>query len=413
MPSFKPFCAVRPTRDKVGLIASRSYNSYTEAERNARLDTNPYSFLHIVNPGYKYDKEIYGYQRFGLVRNRFEEFLEDAYFIKDEKPAFYFHKIVDRENKVFRGIIGLASTLDYEKKKIKEHENTIADRVKTFTEYLNVVGFHAEPVLLTYPDRPKINQIFDEISSERAEYEFTTTYRDTHYLWVVNDPKRLEALQAEFAEVKALYIADGHHRSASSSKLAKDFKKAHPNSPKNEALQHFMVYTIPESELVIAEFNRVVKDLDHMGKEEFLIRLDAHFRIENRGNDYYRPTKRNHFSMYLDGDFYSLYLRRTSQKTSSVLDQLDVQILYDKILKPILGIENPRNNDRIGYIHGKKGMAEVKGLVDSKAYAVGFGMLPPTIEQIKQIADEGLKMPPKATYIEPKLRSGITIYDFK
>ncbi len=412
MPKVIPFRAVRPTRDKVSLIAARSYQSYTEEQRKARLDTNPFSFLHIVNPGYKYQKEIDGVERYQLVRNRYEEFKEEKYFIRDEKPAYYLHKIVNRENQVFHGIVGAASIEAYGKNKIKKHEDTIADREETFKDYLKTVGFNAEPVLLSYPDNEILEKIFKKISSKRAEYEFTTTYRDTHYLWVVNNEKDTAEIEKQFAEMDNLYIADGHHRSASSFLLAKDLADNNPEHNGKEPYNFFMSYCIPESHLKIHEFNRLVKDLNGLSKEEFLIKLDTYFRIENLGDFYYKPSKKGHFSMYLDGDFYSLYLRKNQYDYTDALSKLDVQILYKTVLKPILGIEDLRNDKRISYTHGKSDMASIKGFVDSKEYAVGFGMLPSTIEEVKQIADENLVMPPKATYIEPKLRSGITIYEF-
>lgn len=412
MPKIIPFRAVRPTRDKVSLIASRSYQSYTESQRKARLDTNPYSFLHIVNPGYKYHKEISGRERYQLVKNRYEEFKEEKNFLREEKPCYYFHKIINREDQVFRGIIGAASIEDYEENNIKKHEDTIAKREQTFKEYLKTVGFNAEPVLLTYKDNDILTNLFEKISKTRAEYEFTTTYRDTHYLWKIDDDQLIAEIKKQFVQMQTMYIADGHHRSASSQLLAKDLREANPKHTGEEAYNYFMTYNIPESDLQIYEFNRLVKDLNGLSKEEFLIELDAYFRIENRGNTYYQPSKKQHFSMYLDGDFYSLYLRKNNYEITDALSKLDVQILYKTVLKPILNIQDLRHNERISYSHGKHEMAHIKGLVDSGKYAVGFGMLPTTIKEVKEIADEDLRMPPKATYIEPKLRSGITIYEF-
>ena len=407
-----PFKAIRPTRDKVNLLAARSYDSYSAAQIESRLRDNPFSFLHIVNPGYKYQKEISGVERYGLVRNRYEEFKEDGIFIEDEKPSFYFYKIVNRDGLAFRGIVGAASVQDYEDDIIKKHEDTLEFREVVLKEYLKTIGFNAEAVLLTYPDNSDLNRIFDSIMETRAEYEFTTTYRDTHYLWNVDNADLLKRIQEIFSEMPALYIADGHHRSASSYLLAKDLKAENPHHDGTEAYNFFMGFLIPESDLKIYEFNRLVKDLNGMEKEEFLIKLDAFFRIENRGSDYYKPTRKHNFSMYLDGEFYSLHLRKKKYNIENALDALDAQILYATILKPILGIEDLRNDQRIEYSHGKKELAYVQTVIDSGNFAVGFGLLPVTTEELKQIADQGLKMPPKSTYIEPKLRSGVTIYEF-
>lgn len=407
-----PFKAVRPTRDKVGLLATRSYQSYSPEERDARMKANPYSFLHIVNPGYKYHKEISGNERFKLVRNRYLEFKEEGILFKEDEAAYYIYKIVDREQQVFTGIIAATSLEDYENEVIKKHEDTLESKEVTFKDYLKTVGFNAEPVLMTYPDNVTIAALLKKVTSKRAEYEFTTTYRDTHYLWKVSNPKHLILLQKEFEKMDCLYIADGHHRSASSFLLKKEMEAENPKHQGNEGYNFFMSYLIPESNLKIFQFNRLIKDLNELSKEEFLIALDTEYRIENRGQTYYKPSKPHHFSMYLDGEFYSLYLRKSNYTFQNALDSLDAQILYKTILEPILGIKDLRNDNRIDYAHGKNDLAYVKTKVDNGDFAVGFGLLQATIEQMKEIADQGLIMPPKSTYIEPKLRSGITIYEF-
>lgn len=407
-----PFKAVRPTRDKVSLVASRSYQSYTKEQLESRLRDNPFSFLHIVNPGYKYDKEISGEARYNLVRNRYMEFIEDGIFVKDETACYYVYKIVDRDKQVFNGIVAATSAEDYENDVIKKHENTIEHREIIFKEYLITVGFNAEPVLLTYPDNDIIAEIINNAQKERAEFEFTTTYRDTHYLWKVDEMALVEKIRNEFEQMRTVYIADGHHRSASSYLLYKDMKANNPNHKGDEHYNFFMSYLLPESDLKIHEFNRIVKDLNGLSKEEFLIHLDTLFRIENRGKMPYKPSKKHHFSMYLDGEFYSLYLRKNGYEIETSLDALDAQILYKTILQPILGIKDSRNDNRMSYINGKKDIVNMKESVDSGLFAVGFGMLPVNMEEMKQIADDGLKMPPKSTFIEPKLRSGVTIYEF-
>ncbi|GAA0871661.1 DUF1015 domain-containing protein [Gangjinia marincola] len=376
------------------------------------MKANPFSFLHILNPGYKYHKRISGKKRFGLVKNRYEEFKEDGYFFQDQKPCYYVHKIVDRNGQVFCGIIAAASAKDYENDVIKKHEDTIAAREELFKDYLLTVGFNAEAVLLTYPDNANISIIIEKKMGERAEYEFTTTFKDTHLLWVIDQKQDLEAIQHEFEAMDAIYIADGHHRSSSSYLLTQERHKQNDSHTGDEAYNFFMSYIIPESHLKIHEFFRLITDLNGLSKEEFLIALDEHFRIENRETTEYVPSKKHHFNMYLDGEFYSLYLRKAQYTFENALDQLDAQILYKTVLAPILGIQDLRNSDRIDYVEGKKGAAYIKGLVDEKKYAVGFGMLPVTVEELKQVADQGLKMPPKSTYIEPKLRSAITIYEF-
>lgn len=407
-----PFRAVKPTRAIVGLVAARPYQSYTVDERESRMDYNPYSFLHIVNPGYKYDQEVTGEERYKLVKNRYLEFKEDGVFVQDEKPSYYVYKIVNRHGQKFNGIIAATSAEDYERDVIKKHEDTISKREVTFKTYIQTVGFNAEPVLLTYPDNSVISDIIKHTQKGHAEFEFTMTYRDTHYLWKIDDEAIISKIQYEFEQMKTIYIADGHHRSASSYLLYKDEKEKNLNHNGSESYNFFMSYLIPESDLIIHEFNRLVKDLNGLSKEEFLIKLDESYRIENRGLIPYNPSKPHHFSMYLDGEFYSLYLRKTNYNFKNALDKLDAQLLYKTILQPILGISDLRNDNRIEYVNGKHEMITIKSSVDSGKFMVGFGMCPSNVEQMKQIADEGLKMPPKSTYILPKLRSGITIYEY-
>ncbi|WP_339755537.1 DUF1015 domain-containing protein [uncultured Winogradskyella sp.] len=407
-----PFKAVKPTRAIVGLVAARPYQSYTVDERESRMDFNPFSFLHIVNPGYKYDQEVTGKKRYKLVKNRYSEFKEDGVFVTDEKPSLYVYKIVNRHGQEFNGIIAATSAEDYENDVIKKHEDTITKREQTFKTYIQTVGFNAEPVLLTYPDNNVISNIIKETQKEHAEFEFTMTYRDTHYLWKIDNKDSIAIIQNEFKQMETIYIADGHHRSASSYLLYKDEKEQNPNHNGSESYNFFMSYLIPESDLVIHEFNRLIKDLNGLTKEEFLIKLDAVYRIENRGIIPYNASKSHHFSMYLDGEFYSLYLRKTNYKFKTALDELDAQLLYKTILQPILGIDDLRNDNRIEYVNGTHEMITIKTSVDSGEFAVGFGMCPSNVEQMKQIANEGLKMPPKSTYILPKLRSGITIYEY-
>ena len=412
MPKIIPFKAVRPTRDKISLVAARSYEAYSKKGLKSRMKSNPYSFLHIVNPGYKYHKKLSGQERFKLVRNRYQEFKEDGIFMQEETPAFYAYKIVDRENNSFFGFVAGASADDYKNNRIKKHEDTIAHREELFKEYLDEVGFNAEAVLLTYPDNDTLAAILEEKSKERAEYEFTTTHKDTHYLWPIQDEKSIQVIQDSFKAMEHLYIADGHHRSASSSLLAQEHQEKDPNPQENSPYNFFMSYLIPESHLIIKEFNRLITDLNGLSKEEFLVQLDNFYRIENRGDIPYNPSKKHHFSMYIDGEFYSLYLRKNMYEFSNSLEALDTHILQKTILEPILGIKDIRTNKRIAYTQGKKDITYVKGLVDEGTYSVGFGMLPITIDELKKVADEGYTMPPKSTYIEPKLRGGVTIYEF-
>lgn len=411
MAIIKPFKAIRPTKDKAVLVASRSYEEYSKKELEATLSYNPFSFLHIINPGFKFDKKVKGQERFKLVYNRYLEFLEGNILMKDVKDSFYLYK-VKKGNTSCCGLFCGTSTMDYRNDIIKKHENTLQHREELFADYLKTVGFNAEPVLMTYPNNDDIGKIIAEETTKEPEYEFTTTDRVTHYLWVVSKEETVKSLQSAFGKIDSLYIADGHHRSASSHLLAQTSKENNPDHTGKEPYNYFMSYLIPESEIKIYEFNRMVKDLNGLSKEEFLIRLDEFFRIENKGDTLYKPTKKHHFNMYLEGEFYSLYLRKKVYRFTDALSQLDTQILFTTVLDPILGIKDLRNDKRIQYGYGKHNVIKMKDEIDKGSFAVGFSLVPITVEEIKAIADAGMVMPPKSTYIEPKLRSGITIYEF-
>ncbi|MGW9686526.1 DUF1015 domain-containing protein [Flagellimonas sp. 2504JD1-5] len=411
MALIKPFKAIRPAPDKAAFVASRSYEKYSKDELKSVLKYNPFSFLHIINPGFKFHKNISGKERFKLVHNRYLEFLEDTIFQKDDLESFYLYEIT-KGSLTTLGFFCACSVLDYQNDVIKKHEDTIQHREELFADYLNTVGFNAEPVLMTYSDDEGIGLILEQESAKRPDYDFTTPDKVRHKLWMVRDLKIIERLQRGFEKINALYIADGHHRSASSSLLAENMKTNNTSHTGDEAYNFFMAYLIPESDIKIYEFNRMVKDLNGYSKEEFLIQLDTYFRIEKKDDGLYKPTRKHHFSMYLDGDFYSLYLRKRVYQFTDALSELDTQILHKTILEPILGISDLRNDKRIAYGYGKHNVIKMKDSVDKGDFAVGFSLVPINMNEIKAIADAGLVMPPKSTYIEPKLRSGLTIYEF-
>ena len=412
MATVNPFRAVRPTRDKVSLVTTRSYELYRKKERNCILEYNPYSFLHVLRPGFKYHKRVTGKERFKMVHNRYEEFIENGILQQDDKPAYYLHQ-KEYMNTRFWGIIGLASLDDYEKDVIKKHERTIQDREELFGEYLEITGFNAEPVLITHKDNSYLNSVYVKYSQQRPEYEFTTNKERTHKLWLVQDPKEIEEISRAFKEIETLYIADGHHRTASSLYLRNKKQQDLSARSNEEDYSSFMAYFIPESQLRITPFYRFIRTLGDMDKDTFLIRLDAYFRIKNLGNQYYRPSRKHHFSMYLDGEYYKLYLRKSLFRSESVLDDLDPQVLYNSVLHPILKIDDPRGDKNLYYLPESGNEMQLKNLVDSGDFQVGFATYPVSVEQMKNVADLGLIMPPKSTYVEPKLRSALTIYNLK
>lgn len=406
MPIIKPFKGVRAAPHMASHVISRTYQDYSDAELEALLRYNPFSFLHILNPGYKFSHSLKGEERFNLVRNRYLEFKEESYLVQDEQPVFYIYERSDAVHS-YTGIIAGTATADYQNGLIKKHEDTLEPREQLFKEYLKTVGFNAEPVLLTYPDDEVVTVIIESQKKMTPVYNFVTTDRSRHKLWVIKNGKNILALQKQFAAMSHVYIADGHHRSASSSLLASEMGSSH------DSYNYFMSYIIAQSQLRIYEFNRLVKDLNGLSKEAFLMQLDMKFRIQNRGLEMYKPSKKHHFSMYLDGEFYSLYLRKDIFNIKTALDDLDTQMLYDLVLQPILGIEDLRNDARIAYSYGQTDLLRIKDRVDKGEFEVGFGLFPATVEQLKSIADESMVMPPKSTYIRPKLPSGLTIYEFE
>ncbi|MDT8347861.1 MAG: DUF1015 domain-containing protein, partial [Flavobacteriaceae bacterium] len=328
MPKVFPFKAVRASADKAPLVVSKPYDDYLPAELGAVLNYNPFSFLHIINPGYKFQYELDKKTRFKLVKNRYSEFKEEGVFVKETHPAFYLYRKTEDKHQ-FYGIIALCATADYENNTIKRHEDTLSVREKLFKDYLNAVGFNSEPVLLTHAINNSLDELYQSVFKSPAVYDFSTTDKHRHELWTITDLKHIEEIQAQFEQIPAFYIADGHHRSASSFLLAKQHQD-------QAAYQRFMCYLIPENQLQIYPFYRLVKGLNGLSKEDFLIALDELFRIQERGLQTYFPSKKHHFSMYLDGSFYSLYLRKDKIKANTGLDDLDAQILYEKVLRPIL-----------------------------------------------------------------------------
>ena len=406
----KPFKAVRPSRDKAALVSSKSYETYTPAELGAKLNFNPFSFLHILNPDYKYHQEVSSEQRFQLVQKKYNEFKKSDYFSKDDTLAFYIYQKNTPINS-FCGIISATAAKDYHNNVIKKHEDTLQKREVLFEKYLKKTGFNAEPVLLTYPENKVIEAIIKKNKKERPEYEFTTTDKNTHFLWVIDDNDEINQITEAFKKVTTLYIADGHHRTTSSCLLANKLAKENKNHTGNEPYNFFMSYLLPDNQLAIHEFNRFIRDLNGLTASEFLEELEQVFKIQKKYQEIFKPLEKNQFSMYLEGEFYALNLKKSVYKITDALSSLDAQILYTTVLKPILGIKDIRNDSKIVYSQNKLGSLELKTKVDSGEFKVSFGMLPTTIGELKTIVDSNLLMPPKTTFIEPKLRSALTIYE--
>ncbi|WP_298118986.1 DUF1015 domain-containing protein [Flavobacterium sp.] len=404
-----PFKAVRPTPDKVALVTCRNYDDYSPAELASWLDFNPYSFLHVINPAYVHSQKITLDKRFKGVAHKYQDFKNDGVFLEDEKAAFFLYEI-QTKSQSFTGIVCGTSIDDYKNNIIKKHEDTLQYRVELFKDYLHQTGFNTEPVLITYPDKSEINNWIAEKKKEQPIYHFATTNKEKHTLWKIDSDTEITWLEKQFENIPELYIADGHHRSASAELLFDE-----NNHLENQNLNFFMSFLIAESNVKIYEFNRIIRDLNGHSKEDFILKLSEHFIIKTKEQELWKPQGKFEFGMYLDGAFYALFYKVNDndniKKQNSILSNLDAQILYDKVLQPILGIEDLRNDERIEYIPGKQSILTIKELVDEGEFEVGFMLFPSDISEIKALADNNLIMPPKSTYIEPKFRSGLMVYE--
>ena len=411
MATIIPFKGIRPTRDKVALVASRSVDNYAKNDLNEKLRSNPFTFLHVIHPDFKDGRRTKpgSPERLRKVRAQYDAFREEGIFHRDETPCYYVYR-QEKLGNTFTGIIACTSIDDYTKGVIKIHEQTRTDREKKLTEYLEVCQFNAEPVLFCYPDHEAIEKIIAKKTEEREEYDFTTTDRVHHRLWVISDAKEVAAIRKHFDSIPAVYIADGHHRSASSALLGESMRAKTKDFTGNEPWNFYLGVFFPETQLKIFDFNRVVKDLNGLTTEEFLQKLSADFKVIAHGEKLYRPDKKHVFSMYIDGVWYELQLKLRDDKNASPVDTLDAYILTQRILSPLLGIHDLKTDPRIGFVSGIKGAEELKNQVDNWKFKVAFGLYPVQMDELKHIADTGSIMPPKTTWVEPKMRSGLVIY---
>ena len=400
MVKVRPFKAIRPARDKANLVASRSYLTYSETTIKEKLDHNPYTFLHIINPDYNSNRKATGITKFKLVKERFKQFIREDILKRDEMDSFYIYQKQDELN-IYTGIIGASSVEDYLNNKIRKHEQTLTKRENMFCEYLETTGFNADPVLLAHEPNEEIKNILNKYTRNRSEYEFTTTNKSLHKLWVVNDLDDIDTIINTLDKIEKVYIADGHHRCASSALLSKQ--------KDSESSSYFMSYLIEENQLNILNFNRLVRNLNGLTYKQLLEKIKTNYTVSyKKGIAAYSPILENEISMYLDGKWYSLIANE--KRYDSTTSSLDPSILSDNILRPILGIVDERIDQNISFLEGTIPLSTIKDKVDGGEYAAGFVLKPISISAIKRVADNNEIMPPKSTYVEPKLRSGLTIY---
>ena len=392
----RPFKAIRPTRDKANLVATRSYLSYSDETLKEKLEHNPFTFLHIINP----DNKQKGINKFNAVKAKFNDFKDAGFLISEDTETFYIYQQT-KENQTFEGIIGATAVADYLSGNIKKHEHTITAREKMFESYLDTTGFNAEPVLLCHQKNTDITTLIQDYKATRAEYEFATTDKTIHKLWLVNSTRDINIITNSFASIDNLYIADGHHRSASSALLAQ-------NSTKKNS-QYFMSLLIDEDQLNIINFNRLIKHTNGLTSYELIAEIEKSYTVIKKGSIPYSPTLTDEISMYLSGAWYSLVALPANIKQDCV-SKLDPAILSNNILAPILNITDEKTDKNISFEAGTTPLSIIINKIDSGEYAVAFILKPIPISALKEVADNNRFMPPKSTYIEPKLRSGLTIY---
>lgn len=407
MAIIKPFKGIRPGRDKAHLVVSRAVNTYKKNILHAKLEENPFTFLHVILPefGKKTTTKPNSIARFNLVKEKYQEFIKEKILLKDKKDSLYIYKQI-KDGVEYLGLIGGASVDDYHNGKIKIHEQTLTKRVEVFTNYLEVCKFNAEPVLLTYNDDKSINSILKKYNKQRPEYEFTTADKVSHYLWVIDSKQDLEIITKAFKKMESIYIADGHHRTSSSSLLSSKI-----NSKKKKPGMHnyFLALYISKSHLKIYEYNRFVKDLNGLSSTGFLKKLERDFEIKKLGNKNAIPKSKHEFGIYLDGNGYILKLKKGVIKSKDPISNLDAQILNEFILGPVLNIKDLKTDQRISFSGGKTDFEMVKKNVDSGKNKIAFILFPASVDELMNIANHQQIMPPKSTYIEPKLRSGLVI----
>lgn len=409
-----PFRAIRPVNDKVHLVASRTVDAYNLTELREKLIGNPYTFLHVINPDF--DDNIKtkpgSPERLIKVKNRFKKFINEDVFKRDDIPCYYIYRQI-KENNTYTGIIACTSIDDYLNGVIKIHEQTITTREEKLKDYLEVCEFNAEPVLFCYPNDKIIDKTVEDTTAKIPDYDFTTTDKVRHTLWVISDKQTVQTLAEQFTNIPSIYIADGHHRSASSALLGKIKRSAKKSYTGEEAFNFYLGVFFPESQLKIYDYNRVVKDLNNLSPNDLIKKIKEKFDVNEASASDFAPEKKHELSMYLDNKWYSLKAKENTYNPKDPVGSLDAAILTEHILSPILDIHDLKTDKRIGFVPGIKGSKELKKMVDEGKAAVAFGLYPVTMEHLKWIADTNNIMPPKSTWVEPKMRSGLVIYTFE
>ncbi len=410
--TLKAFKGFRPPVQIVQQLASRPYDVLNSQEARIEAQGNPYSLLHIVKSEIDLpeDVDVHADEVFERARANFELFKQNQWLVQDDKDCLYIYALSMNGNTQY-GLVGCASVEDYRNGVIKKHELTRPDKEEDRVRHMWVTNAHVEPVLFSYPAHAGIDEVVDQfVSANPPVYDFTANDGVTHQFWVIRDDETINTLIALFAELPATYIADGHHRTAAAATVCDKKRRQNPGHTGDEAYNFFLAVHFPDNQLHIMDYNRVVKDFNGHTAQSFLEALRHDFAVEAKGQRIYKPDRPHNFSMYLEGHWYSLTAKPGAYDEHNPITGLDVTTLTRHVLSPLLNITDLRTSKRIDFVGGIRGLEELQRRVDSGEMKVAFALYPVSMQQLVAIADSGEEMPPKTTWFEPKLRSGLVIH---
>ncbi|KAF0220157.1 MAG: hypothetical protein FD174_1396 [Geobacteraceae bacterium] len=410
MAFIKPFKALRPKKEVAEKVAALPYDVMSVTEAREMATGNPFSFLHISRPEIDLPPhiDIHSEPVYLKGRENLEEFVRQGTLVQEQSDCYYVYR-QKMGTVVQTGLVVCADVDDYQSGVIKKHEHTRADKEEDRVRHIDCLDANDEPVFYTYKHIPAVTRLIEGITGGEAAYDFTTDDGVTHTLWVVDAPEMISRLTAMFADIPTLYVADGHHRSAAASRV-RDLRKAHnPAHTGREEYNYFLTVIFPDDEMNIMPYNRAVKDLNSLTVAEFITRVGEKFDITPVPAPF-EPSRRHHFCMFLAGKCYELQAKPGSFAESDAVAGLDVSILQNNLLSPILGVRNPRTDQRIHFVGGIRGVGELERLVNSGDFQVAFALHPTSITELMELADADKIMPPKSTWFEPKLRSGLFVH---
>lgn len=410
MATLRPFRGVRPRAPYASAVASKPYDVLNSEEARAEAGDKPFSFLHVGKPEIDLPPgtDLYDERVYARAKENLERLLRDRILVEDPQASLYLYAQT-MGNHTQYGIVGCASVEEYANDAIKKHELTRRDKEDDRTRHVRATNAHSGPIFLTYRARPAIDALVDQIRATPPVNDFVAEDGIRHQLWVIDDGPTIDAITREFRTVPALYVADGHHRSAAAARVGKEMAAANPHHTGSEEYNFFLAVLFPHNQLRILDYNRLVKDLNGKNTDEFLAALPPAFTVSQSPGQV-RPSRKGEYGMYLPGQWYLLRAGAGLTEVTDPVERLDVSILQKHLLAPVLGIEDPRTSKRIDFVGGIRGLAELERRVDSGEMAVAFAVTPTSIEELLAIADAGKIMPPKSTWFEPKLRDGLVVH---